>query len=99
MPYIPRVADGETYHKSLGYAGLVVSLVTDVIDRLTRQLTHFAVQDGPQSKEVRDEQTLQLMRLAGVLGTKVAPNPPYVSHGRVNSLDVELILETDGQAV
>lgn len=60
---------------------------------------HLAIQDGSQGKEVRDEYALQLASLARVLGTKIAADPPYVAHGRVDSLDVELVFETDGQAV
>lgn len=59
----------------------------------------FAVQDSAKRKELCGDLTLDLMGLAGILDAQIGADPTDIPHGSVNTLDVELILEADREAM
>ena len=61
--------------------------------------TGFAVEDRSEGKELGSDLALYLMGLAGIFDAQIGADPANIAHGSIHPLDVELVLEADGETV
>lgn len=60
---------------------------------------YLAVQNGSQSQKLGDNLAVDIVHQAWVMSSFVRTNPADVTHGRVNALNMELVLQTDREPV
>lgn len=64
-----------------------------------RQGTYLAVQHGPDGQKLFRDLALDFVGLTGIEDTTITAYPTDVSHGRIDALDMELVLQADRKTV
>jgi len=78
-------------------------LTNDVVLRLAKEESLrqacLTVEHGSHRQQILGDLALDLVRLARVTNPQITANVTDISHGSIYPSDMELVLETDGQAM